>query len=261
MLTLVKIGGNVLDHPQLLAQFVRDFTALPGPKMLVHGGGVMASRMQAQMGMTPTMVEGRRITDDDTLRIVTMVYAGWGNKHLTTLLQAAGCNAIGLSGCDGNAICAQRRAPLHIGEREVDFGWVGDVVPESVNTSFLQSLIDQGLTPILSAINHDGAGQLLNTNADTMASAIAMALAQRVPTRLVFCFERPGLLLDRNDDSTIVQTVNTEKYIALRNEGIIADGMIPKLDNAFSALRAGVAEVQIKHAAHLLDPIGTTLFL
>ena len=178
MIKVVKIGGNVVDNEELLRQFCRDFALLEGPKLLVHGGGALASRMQKQLGMEPRMIEGRRVTDEDTLRIVTMVYAGWCNKHISALLQAAGCNALGLSGCDASVITAGRRPPktLSDGRTLVDYGYVGDVTPASVNSAAIRGFLDSGLVPVFCAINHDGRGNLLNTNADTVASSISAAL-------------------------------------------------------------------------------------
>lgn len=259
MLHILKIGGNVLDNPPLLAHFVTEFAVLPCPKILVHGGGVMASTLQNQLGIPPQMLEGRRVTDEATLRVVTMVYAGWGNKHLVTLLQAAGCNAMGLAGCDANLICARRRPPLEVGGATVDFGFVGDVQAESVNATQLMNLLNLEITPVFSAINHDGEGQLLNTNADTMATAIAQAMAAVAEVKLTFCFEKPGVLLDSDDDDSLIPTLSFDTYRQLKADGVVSKGMIPKLDNAFSALSAGVKQVEIKHAADLRYPTGTTL--
>lgn len=259
MIQIVKIGGNVVDNPALLYQFIRDFAALSGPKVLVHGGGVMASQMQRDLGMSPVMIEGRRVTDEDTLRVVTMVYGGWCGKHIASLLQAEGCNAISLSGCDANVIRADRRPPRMVAGDLVDYGFVGDVCAEGVNTDFLLQLLDAGITPVLNAINHDGQGHLLNTNADTIASSVAQALATQTPTRLIYCFEKSGVLLDKDDDTSVIPQITPASYIQLKAEGRVADGMIPKLDNAFAAIRSGVESVVIKHAQHLNTSLGTTL--
>lgn len=286
MIKIVKIGGNVVDNPVLLKEFVRGFAAMPGMKVLVHGGGVMASQMQKSMGMVPQMVEGRRVTDEDTLKVVTMVYAGWCSKHITALLQAERCNAIGLSGADGNAIKAAKRPPVHvesIGE-DVDYGYVGDVTAESVNAGFIYSLLERGIVPVFNAINHDGEGKLLNTNADTIASSIAVAMANYQyrsrrevccrceecthcsddgrlthETELIYCFEKSGVLFDKDDDSSVITEIDKVKFEELKAEGRVADGMIPKLTNAFKAIDRGVGKVIIKHARNLLEPIGTTL--
>ena len=286
MIKVVKIGGNVVDNPVLLKEFVKDFAAMPGMKVLIHGGGVMASQMQKEMGMVPKMVEGRRVTDEETLKVVTMVYAGWCNKNIVALLQAEGCNAIGLTGADGNAIKARKRPPVHVeslGE-EVDYGYVGDVTAESVNAKFIYSLLEKGIVPVFNAINHDGNGNLLNTNADTIASSVAIAMANyryRTPrevcsrceectfcsddgrlthvTDLIYCFEKDGVLYDKDDDSSVIPEIDREKFAQLKAEGRVADGMIPKLTNSFKAIDSGVAKVIIKHARNLLVTTGTTL--
>ena len=286
MIRVVKIGGNVVDNPELLKKFVRDFAAMPGMKVLVHGGGVMASQMQRSMGMVPQMIEGRRVTDEETLRVVTMVYAGWCNKNITALLQAEGCNAIGLTGADGNAIKARKRPPVHVESlnQEVDYGFVGDVSAESVNAKFIYSLLEKGIVPVFNAINHDGEGNLLNTNADTIASSVATAMANyQYRTRrevccrceecthcsddgrltheveLLYCFEKDGVLYDKDDDASVIPEIDREKFAQLKEEGRVADGMIPKLTNSFKAIDSGVARVVIKHARNLSGTIGTTL--
>ena len=290
MIKVIKIGGNVVDNPELLKKFARGFAEMPGMKILVHGGGVMASQMQKSMGMVPCMIEGRRVTDEDTLKVVTMVYAGWCNKNITALLQSERCNAIGLSGADGNAIKAAKRAPMKVMNQEtgeemmVDYGYVGDVTAESVNAKFLYSLLERGITPVLCAINHDGEGNLLNTNADTIASSVATAMANyryRSPrevcckcedcthcsddgrlthrVNLIYCFEKDGVLYDKNDDSSVIPEINEEYFAQLKAEGRVADGMIPKLTNAFKAISNGVDKVIIKHALNLNTAIGTTL--
>lgn len=286
MIKVVKIGGNVVDNPALLREFVKDFAAMPGMKVLIHGGGVMASQMQKEMGMVPKMIEGRRVTDEEALKVVTMVYAGWCNKNIVALLQAEGCNAIGLTGADGNAIKAHKRPPVHVeslGE-EVDYGYVGDVTAESVNAKFIYSLLEKGIVPVFNAINHDGNGNLLNTNADTIASSVAIAMANyryRTPrevcsrceectfcsddgrlthvTDLIYCFEKDGVLYDKDDDSSVIPEIDREKFAQLKAEGRVADGMIPKLTNSFKAIDSGVAKVIIKHARNLLGTNGTTL--
>jgi acetylglutamate kinase len=288
MIRIVKIGGNVVDNPELLKEFVKDFAAMPGKKILVHGGGVMASQMQKAMGMVPMMVEGRRVTDEETLRVVTMVYAGWCNKNITALLQAEGCNAIGLSGADGNAIKARKRPPVFVETlgQEVDYGFVGDVTGDSVNGKFIYTLLERGIVPVFNAINHDGEGNLLNTNADTIASSVAIAMANyryRSPrevccrceecthcsddgrltheTELIYCFEKDGVLYDKDDDGSVIPEIDKEKFASLKEEGRVADGMIPKLTNSFKAIENGVARVIIKHARNLGNSKGTTLVI
>ena len=286
MIRIVKIGGNIVDNPELLKEFARDFAAMPGMKILVHGGGVMASQMQKEMGLAPVMIEGRRVTDEAALKVVTMVYAGWCSKTITALLQAQGCNAIGLSGADGNAIKASRRPPVHIESlgKEIDYGYVGDVTGESVNAGFIYALLERGIVPVFNAINHDGAGNLLNTNADTIASSVATAMANyryRSPrevccrceecthcsddgrltheTELIYCFEKDGVLYDKDDDNSVISEISRSRFEELKKEGIVADGMIPKLANAFKAIDSGVARVVIKHARNLLNDKGTVL--
>ena len=286
MIRIIKIGGNVVDNPKLLKEFVKNFAAMPGMKILVHGGGVMASQMQKEMGMSPLMIEGRRVTEEETLKVVTMVYAGWCSKNITALLQAEGCNALGLCGADGNAIKARKRPPVHVeslGE-DVDYGYVGDVTAESVNAKFIYSLLEKGIVPVFNAINHDGEGHLLNTNADTIASSVAVAMANyryRSPrevccrceecthcsddsrltheTELIYCFEKDGVLYDKNDDASVIPEINKERFAELKEEGRVADGMIPKLTNSFKAIDNGVARVVIKHAGNLLCATGTIL--
>ena len=284
MIKVVKIGGNVVDNPELLREFVKDFAAMPGMKVLIHGGGVMASQMQKSMGMTPIMIEGRRVTDEETLKVVTMVYAGWCNKNIVALLQGAGCNAIGLCGADGNAIKAAKRPPVEVAGQMVDYGYVGDVKAESVNASFVYSLIERGIVPVFNAINHDGEGNLLNTNADTIASSVAIALAGHKyrnrwevcsacencthcsddgrlthEVELIYCFEKDGVLYDKDDDASVIEQIDKAKFAELKEEGVVADGMIPKLTNAFKAIDSGVSRVIIKHARNLLNDKGTIL--
>ena len=258
MISVYKVGGNVVDDPAALERFCRDFAAVEGPKVLVHGGGVRASQVQKALGQEPVKVEGRRVTDAQTLEVVTMVYAGWCNKDIVARLQAEGCNAIGLAGCDGGVITARRRPPktLSDGVTTVDYGFVGDVTPASVNRDFLLQLLSAGLVPVLNAINHDGAGQLLNTNADTVAAAICVALG----AKLFYCFEKNGVLCDRNDDQSVIPVLDPQAYQRLKTEGRVADGMIPKIDNAFQALRDGAAGVVIR-SADLSAPGGTSLTL
>lgn len=242
MTTVYKIGGKILDDEALLKGFCRRFAAAPGPKLLVHGGNVLASRVQEALGVTPVRIDGRRVTDAAALQVVTMVYAGWYNKHVVALLQAEGCNAIGLSGSDGAVITASRRPPITVADGStVDFGFVGDVTPSSIRVPFVNGLMDQGLVPVFCAINHDGRGQLLNTNADTVAAALASALG----ARLVYCFEQDGVLADPTDPSSVIPQIDCAIYERLKAFGAVSGGMLPKLDTAFVALRSGVPEVFI----------------
>ncbi|QNL50788.1 acetylglutamate kinase [Olivibacter sp. SDN3] len=254
-LNIIKIGGNIVEDESTLVRFVKAFAKLPGKKILVHGGGKIASLLANKLGIEAKMVMGRRITDEETLKVVTMVYAGLANKTIVSLLQAVGCNAIGLSGADANTIKTVKR-PV----REIDYGFAGDMTTSSINTEQIKNLIEIGLYPVFCAISHDGSGQLLNTNADTIASALAVGLASHYKTALIYCFEKKGVLRDINDDSSVIQHINNLNYNDLKRSGIIADGMIPKLDNAFDALSAGVSEVIIKHADDLQNTdAGTTI--
>lgn len=237
-LHLFKIGGAVLEDYQELEETLGFFSNLPGRKLLVHGGGRGASQISRQLGIEPKMHEGRRITDAAALEVVVMVYAGLENKKAVSLLQAMNCNAIGLSGADGNVILAEKR-PVKV----VDYGYAGDI--KKVNTQSLCSLLEAGMTPVLCAITHDGRGQLLNTNADTIAAELAAALAGQYQVNLYYCFEKPGVMTDLADEGSVIQYLDPELYASYLRQGIIAEGMIPKLDNAFRALRAGTASVQV----------------
>lgn len=259
MITVFKIGGSVIEDHDSMEAFCRDFSEVAGPKILVHGGGVMASELQTALGQTPVKIEGRRVTDADALKAVTMVYAGWCNKVIVSTLQKYGCDAIGLSGCDASVITAERRAPklLSDGVTIVDYGFVGDVTSGSVNKDILMKFISMGLVPVLSAINHDGSGQLLNTNADTVASALASALG----AGLVCCFELDGVLMDINDPSSVIGTLHAADFEKMKRDGTVSRGMIPKIENALTALRNGAASAVIKSASGLSDDSGTKIML
>ena len=257
MLKVVKIGGNVVDNPAMLEKFTEEFAQLPGEKILVHGGGVMAGKVQEALGVEVVKIQGRRVTDAETLRVVTMVYAGLCNKNIVSLLQSRGCNAIGLAGCDASVITARRRPPIDIEGSMVDFGFVGDVTAESVSVPVVRALLDAGMVPVFCAINHDGKGNLLNTNADTIASSVASALG----AELVTCFEKRGVLRDKDDDDSVIAHINPESFERMKQEGSISDGMIPKLQNAFKALREGAVKVTIKHSSELLSDSGTVISL
>jgi len=257
-LTIIKIGGNVIDNSANLHQFLLDFTDLPGDKILVHGGGKIATELSASLGIEAKMIDGRRITDIETLRIVTMVYAGLINKNMVAQLQAKGNNAIGLTGADGNIIQAKKRPIVKSkaadGEGsmvEIDYGFVGDLDENSVAVDTLDRLLTAGLTPVLCAITHDGDTQLLNTNADTIASAVAVAMSSVYETRLVYCFEKKGVLKDVNDDGSVVRKIRSQEFEGLKADGTVAGGMIPKLHNAFEAIQKGVAAVYIGKADEL----------
>jgi acetylglutamate kinase len=245
-INIIKIGGNIIDHEARLKSFLKDFAALEGPKILVHGGGKIATEIGDRMAIVSQYVEGRRITDAATIELVTMVYGGLINKRIVAGLQAEGCNAMGLTGADGNCVTGQRRPVA-----EVDYGFVGDLVAGSVNKDFLYSLLESGLTPVLAALSHDGQGAMLNTNADTIAQEVAKALSAQSKTRLVYCFEKGGLLRDIANEFSVIASVDKQQFAQLKKEGIISDGMIPKLDNAFSAIKAGVGSVAIGKAEDL----------
>ncbi|UOQ96920.1 acetylglutamate kinase [Hymenobacter sp. 5317J-9] len=253
---IFKIGGGIIDHEAELQEFLRLFSGVSGPKILVHGGGKGASDMLRQLGIAPRMVNGRRITDAATLDLVTMFYAGKTNKQIVATLQMLGVNALGLTGADGNVIQAVKR-PV----REIDYGFVGDLSEASVNTHMLHHFLVLGLTPVLCPINHDGHGQLLNTNADTIAASVAKALCKQYEVELHFCFEKRGVLTDISDETSVIPKINLADYALLKESGVIADGMLPKLENAFDALQFGVEKVIIEHALYIDDALHTTLCL
>lgn len=256
MVKVVKIGGNVIDNEQALRAFLADFAKIQGPKVLVHGGGKIATRLSEKLGITTTMIDGRRVTDRQTIDVVTMVYAGLVSKHIVALLQAEGCNAIGLSGADASVIRAVRRAAMPI-----DFGFVGDISTSGVDAEFILSLIERGIVPVFCSIMHDGEGDLLNCNADTVASSVAMALAEKVDTELIFCFEKRGVLTDIDNPNSVIGTIRSDNYKELLSEGVVNKGMIPKIDNALKAVSEGVKSVTIKHSEELLVESGTKILL
>ena len=253
-LKIVKIGGNIIDDANALQQFLISFSKLKGPKILVHGGGKLATRLAEKMNIPVKMIDGRRITDAETLDLITMVYAGKINKTIIAQLQANQCNAIGLTGSDGNAIISEKRAV-----NQVDFGFVGDV--KAVNTDSLDLLIDNNIIPVFCAITHDENGQLLNTNADTIASELAIAFAKNFRTELYYCFEKNGVLKDVSDDDSVIETIDSKYYQKLIEEHIIADGMLPKLTNCFNAIEKNVSKVCVGKPSMLFqsDSIYTTL--
>ena len=254
VLNVVKIGGNVVDNRDSLGKFLVKLNNLEGLKILIHGGGILASEISAKLGIETVMLEGRRITDAETLKICTMVYAGWINKSIVASLQKSGCNALGLSGADAASVPAKKRLP-----EPVDYGFVGDVNPAEINSGFICSLLGRGITPVFAPITFSRDGALLNTNADTMASSIAIAMSHHYYTRLVFCFEKRGVLSDKEDDNSVIPLINTEGYMRLKRENRVSAGMIPKIDNAFFALKSGVSEVYIRNWAEILHNGGTML--
>ena len=237
-LSVVKIGGNVIEDSAALQSFLTDFAQMQGSKILVHGGGKKATAMAEKMDIPVQMVEGRRITDAQNLDIITMLYGGKINKNIVAQLQNLGCNALGLSGTDGNAIQAVKR-PV----KSIDYGFVGDVV--GVNNALFQMLLKGGYTPVCCAITHDQKGQLLNTNADTIAATLAQSLSQSFEVSLWYCFEKQGVLENIDDDGSVIETITPQKYKNLKTAQVIHSGMIPKIDNCFDALANGVNEVKI----------------
>lgn len=253
-LTIIKIGGNIVDKPDALEEFLKEFSKIPEPKILIHGGGAIATELSKKMGIEIKMHQGRRITDHETLKLVTMLYAGLINKQIVATLQKMGCNALGLSGADGDSVPATKRSP-----EPIDFGYVGDVDPNRINSGFLKMLLARKICPIFCALTHDENGTLLNTNADTMAAAISIAMSREYYTRLIYCFEKEGVLSDPNNPDSIIPLITYSSFQSLKEGSRVTDGMIPKLDNAFNALKNGVAEVRIKNAANLDNERGTLL--
>jgi acetylglutamate kinase len=243
-LYIIKIGGNIIDDEIKLSSFLEDFANVKEKKILVHGGGKLATSLAEKMGVEQKLIDGRRITDAETLKIVTMVYAGYINKNIVALLQANHCNAIGLCGADGDAILAHKRKhPV------IDYGFVGDV--DNINTSLLKSLINQNIAIVFAPITHDQQGQLLNTNADTIAQELAKGMSREYDVSLIYSFEKSGVLLDADDDTTVIPKINSDYYQQLKAKQKIFAGMIPKLDNAFAALKSGVKKVVIGKAEEL----------
>jgi acetylglutamate kinase len=249
-LTIVKVGGKIVEEEASLKQLLHDFSTISGSKILVHGGGRSATAMAARLGIETQMIDGRRITDKATLEVVTMVYAGLVNKNIVAGLQALGCNAAGFTGADMDIIRARKR-PV----KDIDYGYVGDV--SDVNTSELRLLLNEGITPIIAPLTHDGKGSMLNTNADTIASELAIALSTSFSVDLVYCFEKNGVLANPDDDNSVISYLDKNTYAEHKQTGTIAAGMIPKLDNAFGALNNGVARVLIINANNLTRPAST----
>lgn len=237
-LKVIKIGGNIIDNVTSLENFLVEFSKIEGPKVLVHGGGKQATKLAQEMNIKVEMVDGRRKTNAETLDLITMVYAGKINKNIVASLQNNSCNSIGFTGADGNTVVSVKR-PI----KEIDYGFVGDVI--KVNTAVLEVLLNANISPIFCAITHNEKGQLLNTNADTIASELAIAFAKKYQTELYYCFEKNGVLLDVNNDDSVVENINQEKYQELLEKRIIADGMLPKLNNCFHAIERKVQKVCI----------------
>lgn len=253
-LTLLKVGGKIVEEPDSLVRFLDDFARIEGQKVLVHGGGRSATKMAERLGVETQMINGRRITNAEMLQVVTMVYGGLVNKNVVVQLQSKGIDALGLTGADMNYMLADKRK-----NAEIDYGFVGDV--KKVDGDKLKKLIDQNIVPILAPLTHDGRGNLLNTNADTIAGEAAKALAKLYNVTLVFCFEKKGVLKDENDENSVIPMINKEDFVRYVEEGVIQGGMIPKLQNAFEALEAGVKQVIITKADNIGKNSGTTIVL
>lgn len=245
-LYIIKIGGNIIDDEKKLFSFLHDFASIDAKKILVHGGGKLATRLAGQLNIPQQVVDGRRITDAETLKIVTMVYAGYINKNIVARLQSFNCNAIGLCGADGDAVLAHKRV-----HAVMDYGFVGDV--DTVNTNLVGNLLDNNLTPIFAPVTHDQQGQLLNTNADTIAQELAKAMSDRFEVVLVYAFEKNGVLLDVDDEESVIPVINPATYKELKDNNKIFAGMLPKLDNAFAALNSGVKKVIIGKAVQVKE--------
>ena len=256
-LTLVKVGGAIVENADSLSSLLDKFASIEGHKVLVHGGGRSATRIAERLGLPQQMVAGRRVTDADTLRVVTMVYAGLVNKNIVAQFQARGINALGLTGADMNVISSHRRPPKQVrmddgSTQTVDYGFVGDI--DQVNADLLADLIAKGVVPVMCPIGHDTQGSLLNTNADTIAAEVAKALARNFEVTLVYCFEKRGVLRDADDDDSVIPCITQTEFPVLVEQGIVSGGMLPKLENAFDAIRAGVQEVVITRADALDHP-------
>jgi len=245
-LFIIKIGGNVLDDEKLLKSFLTDFAQIQEPKILVHGGGKIATKIGDQLGIKSNYVDGRRITDEATIDVVTMVYGGLINKQIVAQLQRLGCNAMGLTGADGNMIKAVKR-PV----KEIDYGFVGDITPNSVNSSLLYFLLKQNVIPVFAPLTYAN-GVILNTNADTIASVLAISLSKHFNVRLLYCFEKKGVLKNINDENSVIRLLTKSSYEQFLGQGIFTDGILPKLENAFSAIESGVNEVLIGEAGDLI---------
>lgn len=253
-LTIVKVGGKIVEEPHSLNQLLSDFSKIDGYKVLVHGGGRSATAIAAKLGIESQMVNGRRITDEETLKVVTMVYGGLVNKQIVAGLQAMNVNALGLTGADLNYMRSEKR-PV----KDVDYGYVGDV--KEVNSNILADLISKGVVPVLAPLTHDNAGNMLNTNADTIAGEAAKALSNHFEVTLMYCFEKKGVLLNENDDDSVISKLTPDLYKKYVEEGIINGGMIPKLENSFDAINAGVKQVIITKADQIHTQNGTTISL
>ena len=256
-LTIVKVGGAVVEDEAQLSQLLKDFSAIEGKKVLVHGGGRRATQVAAKLGIESKMVNGRRITDADMLSVVTMVYGGLVNKNLVARLQANGVNALGLTGADIDVIRSHKRPPVPGDSGFIDFGFVGDV--ERADGGMLSRLIEEGITPVMAPLTHDGQGNILNTNADTIASETAKALAPYYDVTLIFSFEKKGVLRNPDDDDSVIPVITHANFILYKKDGTISGGMLPKIENALSAIDAGVSRVIITLATAIDGNAGTVI--
>ena len=243
---VIKIGGNIIDNAEALDIFLQKFSDIKDHKILIHGGGKLATELATDLGIKQKLIDGRRVTDAATLKLVTMVYAGTVNKNIVAKLQANECNALGLCGADANLIAASKRIV-----NKIDYGFVGDIKANGINTSFLQLLFENNITPVIAPITHNNEGQLLNTNADSIANEIAKALSKDFQVHLIYCFNKKGILKDVNDEDSVIKTITNNTAVQLKLEGKVHEGMIPKIDNALQAVAAGVHKVILGHALEL----------
>lgn len=249
-LFIIKVGGNVIDNDVSLQSFLKEFAFADVNKILIHGGGKIATKIGEQLGIESKYINGRRVTDEPTIDLVTMVYGGLINKKIVASLQALHCNAIGLTGADANIIPATKRAVA-----DIDYGFVGDIESSLLNVSLLQLVLNKGFTPVMAPLTHDGNGSMLNTNADTIASSLAVALSQHYDVRLIYCFEKKGVLENVENDNSVIPIITKSMYAQLKAGNKLIDGILPKIDNAFAAIDAGVREVLIGDAKDLLQNI------
>jgi acetylglutamate kinase len=251
-LFVIKIGGNVIDDENKLSAFLKNFAAINNKKILIHGGGKIATKIGDKLGIESKYIDGRRITDAETIDLVTMVYGGLVNKKIVAKLQSLNCNAIGLTGADANLIPAIKRPVTKEG---IDFGFAGDLDSSKLKAQSFKLLLQSDFIPIIAPLTHDGKGQILNTNADTIASSIAVALSKLYDVRLIYCFEKKGVLENVNDENSAIPLITKEIYQQLKNDNKLFDGILPKIDNAFAAINSGVKEVLIGHADDVLQNV------
>ena len=247
-LFVVKVGGNVIDDADKLQAFLKDFSKIPGKKILVHGGGKIATSIGNKLNIVSKYIDGRRITDDETIDLVTMVYGGLVNKKIVAQLQSFQCNAIGITGADANLLPAKKREV-----KDIDYGWVGDIETEKINADNWKLFLENGLTPVAASLTHDENGNMLNTNADTIASVISVNLSKYFEVSLIFCFEKNGVLIDINDENSVIHKMNYAEYLSLKELNKLFAGILPKIDNSFDAVNNGVREVVIGNSSQLLS--------